>query len=547
MSELHPLGRAGILACVAAAVATLSARAWLWAGLHPALYSPEELLAARIAVELLQNGQLEQSLWAYQHPASAGGSLFFGLLYVPVAALFGPGEVALKAISMVWAALSTGLWTAAAWRAGGARAGACMGAVATAAPLYLTFRQVTALGNHAELLPMIAVVVLLLQERRHWASLGALAMFCVWFDLLFALVLPPLALALWRTLPNLRALGLGALLGAVPLALRFLIAEGDPPTTVHGGPIWTRLKPGELLTGLWHQGLHVPLLGPNQPWPGGLTLRPISWLALPTLGFVFARGWRDRRPALLFAAGMVLLFIPIHAISMVHGPHVHTPFVVPLIFCFAALHSFGRLLRTAGTAILAVLLVQGVWDHAAARCPSNRAVAHQTDGLAWARTLQVQTYAASHVEGISTFMQNGAPQAVQPHGFAAFFQLSDKPVGSNPFTWRFFDVMDPSGWLEHDVCFPDLSDVRPPEEVAQRFAAGTSTSFLRAAGWGLAVRTEGQPEALEKVLTAVRPRLRGPLVWGLGAAAECGGVAVEPPDGFKRAFEAGRAGCSASF
>jgi len=545
--EPLPLGRAGMLACLAAATATLVARAWLWVGLHPALYSPEELLTARIAVELLQNGKLEQALWAYQYPASAGGSLLFGLLHVPFAVPFGPSELSLKAVSMCWAALSTGLWTAAAWRSGGARAGAWMGAVATAAPLYLAFRQVTALGNHVELLPLMAVVVLLLQERRHWAGLGAVVMFGVWFDLLFVVALPSLALALWRVRPKLWPLGLGALVGAGPLVLRALIPEADPPTRVHSNDIWNLLHLDQLWVGLRQQGIDIPMLGPNRPWPGGWTARPLSWVTLPTLVYVLARGWRGNRPDLLFAAGMVLFFAPVHAISMVKGPHVQTPFVLPLIYCIAALLGLGRRTGRWGAGMLFVLLVQGVWDHAGARCPQNRAVAGQTAGLEWARSLNLQVYTASQVAGISAYIEHGAPQALQPEGFASFFQLSTGGPGANPFTWRFFDMIDRNGWLERDVCVSELSDVPAPEVLARLFPSGSSTSYLKAAGWGLAVRTEGDPEALDRVRKAARPHVRWWLVWGLGAASGCGSTPVEPPDGFEVAFEAGRKGCHEPF
>ncbi len=416
------------LPVVVAVSLTLLTRALLLSSLAPALYSPEELFNAELATHLIEHGELLRPLNTYQYTAHAGGSLVVSILHVPFAWLIGPSESSLKCVAIFFAMATSGLWTAAACRLD-RTAGWFVAMGCVVAPLHLVFRQMTALGNHAEALALMGGAVLLLQSRHFWA-LGALLGFGIWFDrtlALFALCcLPAVPVRDWPKL------AIAAIVGASPLLLQ-------SSTELPGASLASqfRLEPAFQLP------LVPPLTG-GPRWPSALA-------ALGILGLALSQGRRDARACSLF----VLAFVVAWAFYVARNWHVQTVVTLPVLFSAAALRGRWRL---ASSAFIWLLVGLSTLDGTSMICTENLR-SQRIDGLALARA-EVWWYRPAQVPELQAWLDEGAPL---PEVFGRYFQYSADSPGL--FTWRFFQAIGPEGQLTRDICFGDEKGLPTVEQV----------------------------------------------------------------------------------
>ena len=398
-----------------AVVLTLVTRLVLWDALAPGLFSPEELFNAELAEQLVNNGSLARPVSTYQYTAHAGGSLVVSLLHVPFAWVLGVSETSLKCVALSFALATSGLWTAAACRH--CRLEGWLVAMGTVlAPLHLAFRQLTALGNHAEALALMGGVVLLLQSGR-WVAVGALLGFGVWFDRTVALFAAACLLAVpWRQWWKLL---LAAAVGALPLWLQ---GHADLP----GASLASQFA----LSPRWE----LPLLPP-------LTGGPHALLALLWAGsalFVI----RQDRPEARVCVAFVVGFMAMWTLYTAPNWHVQTVLTLPLLYSAASVH--GRW-RPLGALTVWGFVIGACLDGRATICPENLR-AERIDGLALMRN-EVWFYTPAMVPELQAWLDDGAPE---PEVFGRYFQYSADSPGL--FSSRFFGSIK-DGELQRDICF----------------------------------------------------------------------------------------------
>ncbi len=240
---------AALLACIALFV---GARVALAVRAQTQLYQPEEYINLRLAASLLGEdgawGPLPRPVFpgprmgspvtvplldAFQYQDFDGGTLAVAMLLVPVAAVFGLGQITMKLGALLWALAILLLWLEVLGHAGGPR-GAAWGAAAFAfGPAPWLLLGAIHWGNHAESAfgpPLILLAGLAARRSLGWGrwpaflGLGAVAGFAVWFSQLNLL---PGAVALLGALVVARArpwhllpVAAGVCAGLAPRAIR---------------------------------------------------------------------------------------------------------------------------------------------------------------------------------------------------------------------------------------------------------------------------------------------------------------------------------------
>ena len=198
------------------------------------LYHPEEYLNLRLYRQLAAGLPLG-GMGGYAYGAGTGldggGTVVHSLLYVPLAALAGPGQLAVKAMALFWATAGATLCVLLGRRLfgdGGGRAAAL--AVLALPPAYLVFSSIS-WANHMEgsvLVLALMWVFLWTADRSDTAAprgraalLGALAAFVPWYSPLAVVPVGLIALsAPWvfrrRMVGILPWLAVGIALGLAP-------------------------------------------------------------------------------------------------------------------------------------------------------------------------------------------------------------------------------------------------------------------------------------------------------------------------------------------
>ncbi len=198
------------------------------------LYHPEEYLNLRLFRQLaadLPLGGLGDYAYGAGTGLDGGGTVVHSLLYVPLAAVLGPGQLAIKTMALLWATAGAALCVLLGRRLfgdGGGRAAAL--AVLALPPAYLVFSSIS-WANHME--GSVLVLALLwvfawtadradtATPRGRAVALGALAAFVPWYSPLALVPVGLLALsAPWvfrrRLVGMLPWLAVGVAVGLVP-------------------------------------------------------------------------------------------------------------------------------------------------------------------------------------------------------------------------------------------------------------------------------------------------------------------------------------------
>lgn len=179
------------------------------------------------------------------------GSYLFGLLLVPLTAIFGPTLMTLKLIAIVWSLLTLWVLVRVTDLALGRSAAWLAGLLYAFAPPALQMVDLLALGSHADtLLPILWPLAWLLSRGwkrpfKSWEAgvFGLLIGFGLFFSMQCWVSLPALLAVWWRCDPRpwkqLRALWV--LLGAIPLTL--LVPVVTKSATLVNRPIEGRFLP----------------------------------------------------------------------------------------------------------------------------------------------------------------------------------------------------------------------------------------------------------------------------------------------------------------
>lgn len=547
----RPLGKWGLGAAGVVAVATVLSRAVLIPNLHPSLYSVEGMETLDLAIGVLGAADPWRWLWGIitnpealsdlQYTQYAGGSLVMNFVALPFAVVFGPNAVSLYISAAVWAALGAGVWTAAAWRAGGPRAALLLALAYIAAPPYLVFRQVTALGNHCELIPLLGAAVFLLQARKGaWRGLwlGLLAGLGTYFDWPFA-VFVMAALPVWlQSRPNGREFALAVLGAALGLAPMLLLWRTDSPAPWefagsnlfgHVGSL-AGLEFHTLIESIWR----VPALSPMTDWT---QLEPLVRAPL-LVGLILAL-WRgqEARACALFVLGYTAAM----AATGVGGVHRETPLVIPLLFCSAVV--YGRLAWLCVPGVVLSALASA-WDAQVFHCPQNIPTASTADSALYYQQ-RLGFYTPATIPAINTMLTRGPELLTESWGLGLFFVMS--PTSNGVYYWRFIDAFSPDGVLDKDACFsePDAS-VPTPVEIARYLPPDLPGEVAMGAGWSLAARSLGDGQVITEALLVAPAELQSPLAVGLGMGATCGAITMtwEPTPALALAYEDGLSRCT---
>lgn len=468
------------------------ARAWFWAGAHPALFSPEELYNYAPHFQWGQLRAYPETIERYQYDDHAGGTLVVTMLGVFVGQWL-EGAVALKAVAWVIAGLAGGFFTATAAREGGLRAALVMGAICLVAPLHVWVRQTTALGNHCELLLPIGAVLFAATGRGRAAhlALGVALGFAIWWDRMALLLVPGVAvLALlrrrWEVLP-----------GLVVFPLLMLIPGQDwlPHSANQLGIAWYKLK-------------GIPLLAP--------VTAPVAlaWaIRLAAVGVAIRMVIAARKhPAAALSASFALLVLIAYVLRSTNNPHIQAPVPWTLLLPAAVLAGQAGREALVGALVAGCVLLGSAFDLRVASCPGATDTARDTRSAEWADRLDVWFYETEHVEGLNLALEHSGHE-----GVGYFFRRSVESHGV--FSWSFFGAFDRQGrWHGEDLC-ADLAEPLPsPEELARALDPGAESEWLEAAGWGLRVRAG---ERAESILAEAPEPTRDALSRGAERARRC--------------------------
>lgn len=277
----------------------------------------EELVNATVGRELLAgNGAL---LLQMQHNPHCGGCTVMAIGGAVSFRLAGESFLAWKAVPAIWSA-ATMLVGFALLRAGGWQRGAWAWLVLfIGLPAALFQTLLMGWGNHAEVVLFVllqALVAVKARRPRDWVLLGVVAGLGAWFCFSSIFALPTILLVLrpWRRLPFV---GLGVLLGALPLGVFMLDVDADPfllfRMTPRGDPGTLLGKLGEA-TLLGVDSLHFV---PDQPWPAVLGLLSVgaTWL----LAAVALKDPRSRVLASLYGVSALLYVLSSFHIGVFEG------------------------------------------------------------------------------------------------------------------------------------------------------------------------------------------------------------------------------------
>jgi hypothetical protein len=236
------------------------------------------------------------------------GSYLFGLLLVPLTALFGPTLVTLKIVALGWTALTLWVLMRVADLALGHRAAVWAGLLYAFGPPALQMVDLLALGSHADtLLPILWPLAWLLARgwRRPFKTWEAWFFgVTIGFGLLFSMqcwvALPALVAVWWRVDPRpwqgLRVAWVAA--GALPLAA--LVPVLTKSATLVNRPIEGRFLPkgfGGAVEKLWavlSEELRASWLFDNQ-WPAAVGW--VLFLSLLAGALLALRALFEREPA----------------------------------------------------------------------------------------------------------------------------------------------------------------------------------------------------------------------------------------------------------
>lgn len=251
------------------------------------------------------------------------GSYLFGLLLVPLTALFGPTLITLKLVALLWTSLTLWVLVRVADLALGRGAALWTGLLYAFGPPALQMVDLLALGSHADtLLPILWPLSWLLARGwkrpfRAWEAwfFGVTIGFGLFFSMQCWVALPAL-LAVWLRIDPTPWRGLRALwvlIGALPLAA--LVPVVTKSATIVNRPIEGRFLPkgyGGAVDKLWavlSEELRRSWLFDNH-WPAA-----VGWVlflvllagALLALRALFEREARDESPATSVPGGRSLL------------------------------------------------------------------------------------------------------------------------------------------------------------------------------------------------------------------------------------------------
>ncbi len=277
----------------------------------------EELVNPTVGRELLAgNGAL---LLQMQHNPHCGGCTVMALGGAASFQLAGESFLAWKAIPALWSA-ATMLVGFALLRAGGWQLGAWAWLVLfIGLPAALFQTLLMGWGNHAEVVLFVllqGLVALKAERPPGWVLLGAVAGVGAWFCLGSIFALPAILLVLrpWKRLP---LVGLGLVLGALPLGVFMLDVDADPFLLFRMTP---RGDPGTLLGKLGEAtlfGVDDLHFVPEQAWPAALGVLSVgaTWL-------LAARALKDPKTrilAALYGASVLLYVLSSFHIGVVEG------------------------------------------------------------------------------------------------------------------------------------------------------------------------------------------------------------------------------------